>query len=154
MCKNLREIPIKKSKRLEGVALTLDENRAQSEEGSRLFPGKNSANEKPWILCLLESSQLSFYLCKRIILPFHVRISMFPHLVRKVSSFLQTPNCNSLPILNKLILAEKYLAVYLFQVHILFIKQRRSLKVPVWVSCGKRAKQPRWHVQALLPHNS
>lgn len=71
MCKNLREIPIKKSKRLEGVALTLDENRAQSEEGSRLlFPGKNSANEKPWILCLLESSQLSFYLCKRIILPF------------------------------------------------------------------------------------
>lgn len=77
MCKNLREIPIKKSKRIEGVTLTLDENRAQWEEGSLLlFPGKNSANEKPWILCLLEPSQLSFTSVKESSFPFHVRISM------------------------------------------------------------------------------
>ena len=60
-----------KIKRPEGVALILDENRAQREEGRLLlFPGKKSANEKTWILCLLEPSQLPLYLCKKAILPF------------------------------------------------------------------------------------
>ena len=52
--------------RSEGESLTPYKNsRAQQEEERVLFfPGKDSANEKPWTLCLLSNIlQLSFHLC-------------------------------------------------------------------------------------------
>ena len=58
--------------RSEGESLTPYKNsRAQQEEERVLFfPGKDSDNEKPWTLCLLSNIlQLSFHLCKSILLP-------------------------------------------------------------------------------------
>ena len=58
--------------RSEGEFLTTYKNsRAQQQEERVLFfPGKDSANEKPWTLYLLSNIfQLSFHLCKSILLP-------------------------------------------------------------------------------------
>ena len=41
--------------------MPFDKNRAQQEKERILFfPGKDSANEKPWTLCFLQPSQLPF----------------------------------------------------------------------------------------------
>ena len=46
-----------------------DSRAQQEEERLLLFPGKHSANEKPWTVCLLQPSQLPFALHKSILLP-------------------------------------------------------------------------------------
>ena len=50
------------------------DSRAQQEEERLLFfLGKDSANEKPWTLCLLQPSQLPFPLYKTLLLPLPFR---------------------------------------------------------------------------------
>ena len=69
-----------------------DHSRArQEEERWFFFPGKDSANEKPWTLCVL-SLPTSFSAIRVL--------SIFAG-----ESWLQTPNCNSLLIPNKPIFA-------------------------------------------------
>ena len=61
-------------RRTEGGTLTsYDGNTTRQEENSIFFPGKDSANEKPWILGLQQPSQLPFPLYKRASLPLPFR---------------------------------------------------------------------------------
>lgn len=46
-----------------------EDSGAQQEEDTLFFPGKDSANEKPCTLCLLQPSQLPFTLYKSILIP-------------------------------------------------------------------------------------
>ena len=82
-----------------------DYSRAQHKEDRLLFfPGKDSADEKPWILCLLEPSQLPFPSYK---------VFSFPCTLL----WLQIPNYKFMLILNKPIFARKTSEVCFFQVN-------------------------------------
>ena len=71
VCKINKQKPqISRVRRPEGGAPTpCHDSKAQGEEERHCFPGKDSANEKPWTLCLLQPSQLPFPLFKGILLP-------------------------------------------------------------------------------------
>lgn len=51
------------------------DSRAQQEERPLLFPGKDSANEKPWTPGSLQPSQLPCPLYERVLLLGHMGIS-------------------------------------------------------------------------------
>ena len=75
-----------------------NDNRTQ-QEGERLlfFPGKDSASEKLWTLCLLQPSQILLHPIKVFSFPCHEGDCIW----------LQIPNCNPLLIPNKPIFAEE-----------------------------------------------
>ena len=107
MIKNQSKPQLNRGGRPEGGALMpCDDTRAQQEERP-FFKGKDSAKEKPWILCLLQPSQLPFPLYKSMFLPCYARTCTWVIMV--ADSDLQFFAAPSLP--------EKYLAVYLFQIN-------------------------------------
>ena len=83
--------------RSEGESLTPYKNSGAQQEEERVlfFPGKNSANEKPWTLCLLSNIlQLFFISVEAFSFPYHVG-----------GLGCRPPKCNSLLVLNKPIFA-------------------------------------------------
>ena len=88
-----------------------DDSRAQQEEEKLLFfPGKDSANEKPWTLCLLQPCQLPFPLYKRVLLPLLCGdLYVACHGCRSQITILCWSRINPS-------LLERYLTVHLFQV--------------------------------------
>ena len=94
-----------------GTIVSCDHSRAHQEEESLLFfLGMDSGNEKPWTVCLLKLSQLSFPPYKSFLLPLPCEA-------------LHVDGCGCRPQILKFSawapinpsLLEKYLAVYLFQ---------------------------------------
>ena len=99
---------LKKGRPEGGGLMPYDYSRAQHKADRLLFfPGKDSANEKPWILCLLEPSQVPFPSYK---------VFSFPCIAHTLL-WLQIPNYNFLLILNKPIFARETSEVCFFQVN-------------------------------------
>ena len=83
-------------------------SRAWQEKRLLFFPGKDSANEKPWTLCSLQPSQLLFQSCKNILLSLPRR-----DLHVTCCGFRPQPGMLCWSWINSSLL-EKYLEVYLF----------------------------------------
>lgn len=92
-----------------GCSLTLGQEQSPTRRRENSFPGKDSAQEKPRTL-FTRALPTSFSLHARVLLPLPPATWALAH----GSPWLRTQNCHSLLIPNKLIFAEKYLAVYLF----------------------------------------
>ena len=94
-----------------GAPTPCDDNRVQQEERRLFFPGKDSANEKPWNLCLLQPSQLPFPPYESGLLPFPCRdLRVAFRCCRPRIAILCWSQL-------KPSLLEKYLMVYLFRVN-------------------------------------
>lgn len=75
-----------------------DDIRVPQERESLFFPGKDSANAKPWTICSFQPSDLPFPSIKGF-------LSLVKRELAHVSPWWQTLNCNMLLILNKFIFA-------------------------------------------------